>query len=393
MAHIVMVWELGSGYGHIASMLPLAQQLERQGHHVSWIVSHPQRLTQLSGQTNCYQAPLRRSFGQGRPSLSLASVLLNNGFDDAEGQLGLCRDWLKLYAHLRPDLIIADHAPTAQLAALAASVPLVLYGTGYFMPPQDGPLAPLRWWQAHDEAAIAAEDNHLTVSLNHMAKALGCSPFESASELWLRSAGQLLCTLPELDHYPQRRDAEYWGPVASRDMGAPYRWPATAFPKVLVYLRGETPGLELILTTLSQSGCHSCVHIGGDQQPAISALDLPGVSLCHQPVQLTPLLPELDLVISHAGHGLSATLAMAGIKQLVLPRHTEQQMLAMRLHAQGLAMVSPLPPAAAPLKEAVQLALASPQLQAANHAFERHYCGFDQHEQLATMAEYCEELI
>lgn len=59
MARILMAWELGAGFGHLAPLKPLAEALTARGHHVSFILHETLPAERLLGpQGYCWpQAP------------------------------------------------------------------------------------------------------------------------------------------------------------------------------------------------------------------------------------------------------------------------------------------------------------------------------------------------
>src|SRR5204863_2109314 len=95
-----------------------------------------------------FQAP--RSTHEGvAPRLpdSFADILLGCGYADARELTALVAGWRALFAAWKPDLLVADFAPTALAAARLSELKRVTYGNGFFTPPRMSPLPPFR----HDE--------------------------------------------------------------------------------------------------------------------------------------------------------------------------------------------------------------------------------------------------
>ncbi len=139
MARIAIAWELGTALGHAGCFLPVARKLREMGHEVILIVRELHDMeTLLRGQGFALlQAPiwLRSHPELGQSPLNYSDILARHGYLAAEGLMSLMRAWLGLWSLLRPDLIVAEYAPTALLSARAAAVPAVMLGTGFYSPP------------------------------------------------------------------------------------------------------------------------------------------------------------------------------------------------------------------------------------------------------------------
>ena len=151
MATILYAWELGADYGHVNRFLPLAERLCERGHQVVLAVKALSRIETLSG-TGAFdvvQAPvwLPQIIGLPEPQVCYADILLRSGYLHRDGLLGLVKGWRNLHTLIKPQLLIADHAPTALLASHGLGVPRVLYGSGFFSPPRTTPLPSMRPWQ------------------------------------------------------------------------------------------------------------------------------------------------------------------------------------------------------------------------------------------------------
>src|SRR5690606_4495882 len=76
--------------------------------------------------------PSERPYG----AASYADVLAMFGYASREGLGALVAAWDNLFAAFMPDLVVADHAPTALVAA-AGAIPAVAIGNGFTLPPAD----------------------------------------------------------------------------------------------------------------------------------------------------------------------------------------------------------------------------------------------------------------
>jgi len=145
MARFLYAWELGSNLGHLATFEPVAQQLRQDGHHVTFAVRETHACaTFLDDRFAWLQAPrFDGSTGMAAPA-SYADILAGVGYADPAALMGLVVAWRTLLQLARPQLVFADHAPTAILAARTLGIPVMLFGPGFTMPPLRSPVPAMR---------------------------------------------------------------------------------------------------------------------------------------------------------------------------------------------------------------------------------------------------------
>ena len=173
MARIVMAWELGGGMGHVVPLSQIAQALVARGHDVHFV------LRDLSGaaealrglarhpQVRLWQAPVWLAQLTGAPlPVSYAELLFRAGYLDARRLSGLADAWRSLFDALQPQLLVADHAPTALLAARGRPMARALVGTGFFVPPATTPMPAFRDWDRPDAARLAQSEARALASCN-----------------------------------------------------------------------------------------------------------------------------------------------------------------------------------------------------------------------------------
>ena len=80
-------------------------------------------------------------------------------------------------------------------------------------------------------------------ALNEVLGSSGAAPLAGLADLF-GDVEQMLCTLPELDHYGSRGAAAYWGPCFETQSGTQAEWPAGKGKRVLAYLHAALPQLD-----------------------------------------------------------------------------------------------------------------------------------------------------
>jgi hypothetical protein len=143
-------------------------------------------------------------------------------------------------APYRGRVVLADHAPTAILAARTLDIPVMLFGSGFFAPPPVHPTPNMRPWSpcpANSCSRLTA--SHWT-NINAVLEACRKPPLDFLAQLFQVAEDSLL-SFPELDHYPARGPARYWGMLPAA-VAEDSTWPAGARPaRVLLPAARDAP--------------------------------------------------------------------------------------------------------------------------------------------------------
>lgn len=322
-------------------MLLLARALSRLGHEVVFAARDMRAATQLIGASfPCVAAP-QATFGTRgglRPPATYSDILRHYSFRDANVLRQLVADWHSLFARIGAILVVADHAPTAVLAARANSLPCVLYGNGFSSPPRTAPLPTLRpWMKTAPDAAAARESTVLQVA-NTVLRLCGATPMSELSDLF-GTAEDLLCTLPELDHYGPRTGVHYRGPVYCEEEGAVPQWPDAGGRRICVYVPHGSGAFAPLLRALRASG-HGTLWIAPDLDSQRAA-GYQSKTMCFAagPLRLADVARQADLAVLNGGHGTVSAMLMHGVPMLLLPLHLEQYLLGRNVSRLGAGMM------------------------------------------------------
>src|SRR5215213_944270 len=263
MARILYCWELGEDLGHISNFLPVALALRARGHTVIAALRELGRAETVFGPHGIplLQAPvwLQPPSEAPHPPQSFAEMLIHFGFADPSGLTAMLRAWRNLLALADPDLMIADHGPTALLAARSCGVPSATYGAGFFLPPFTTPLPKLRPWLNIPAKRLFGNEQAVLAGANTALATFGAPPLETLADLY-RGAEHFLMTYPELDQFAMRTSGEYRGVILSAPSGVAPEWPFGAGPKVFAYLKPQFADLEKLLTLLTAMDCRVLLY-------------------------------------------------------------------------------------------------------------------------------------
>jgi UDP:flavonoid glycosyltransferase YjiC (YdhE family) len=342
MAHIHFAWELGGGLGHAGRLKPLAVEALRRGHRVSLSLRDLVHTHQLLHDVAAprLQAPvwLHDVHGVPSPVISLAEVMLTVGYLNADTLRGLFDGWRASLQLLQPDLVVADSAPTAVLAARSLGMPSSTVGIGYFCPPATTPMPLLRDWEPAQPGRREHADAQMLKAINTVLARVGADPMEHAAQA-LRGDAPLLMTWPELDHYGRSElpaGQRWWGPSMLAHAGQLPQWPAGDRPRVFAYLKTEHPDHALVLQALVDLGLAvSCYipQVASGRPPPVKS---PLIHYASGPVDLLAALPGCALCICHGGEATLAQALLLQVPVLLLPTQAEQFLISRCVGRAGL---------------------------------------------------------
>ncbi len=377
MAHVVFAWELGGGLGHLVRYRHLIERLCDDGHRVTFIARDVERARRVfAGRAVAYAAapwgdtPLAARV---RPPNSFAEILLNSGFSDAAQVAMRLAAWCELLRPCAADVLIADYAPTAVLAARVLGLRALASGNGFYLPPRMTPLPPLRYWQAADRPALAASEVRLLGNLNAALTACGGRAAATVVEAIL-GEDQLVQSFAEFDHVYERPGAEYLGAWPSLEFGVAPVWPPGQGPRLFGYL-DPTVLLPELLEAVAAVGARLCVYAPGVAAAVTAAA--PSVAWMSEPVDLARAAVEADAYVSNANINSMMAFLLAGKPQLVLPYTLEKYLVGRRLELLGAGLSAPRrAPGDLPAK--LRAVLLQRDCRRAAERFAARYAGLDE---------------
>ena len=335
---VLLAWELGGGYGHLHRFMPIVDRLVTEGCEVVLAVQSLETYDALFRDRGLYPvaAPVLQAATRPVRIESWADLAFNAGYTTADAVLHMVTVWSAILRDHAIDLVVAEFAPGAVLAARAVGLPSLAIGGGWILPPPARPLPAIRFWQPPMDEALAQSEARLLDVVNAALRSMGTKPLANLGTLF-EPQDCCLCSLPEVDHYAGRGPADYFGTIYNLTEGAVARWPTGAEPRCFAYLNGAHPALRTVLRALATTGWPTILHLRNG--PAESTIDsLPSnVWLAPRPLRLDDILTERPIVICQ-GLNLSTAALVSGCRLLLAPEHLEQATLANRIVSQGLGL-------------------------------------------------------
>jgi len=342
MSRILLTWELGLNLGHLTRLLPIAQQLKSEGHVVLVAARDIQAAATVLTPAGIafVQAPhLPNGIALAHRPSGYADILLSQGWSNGPSLRGLTHAWLNLLRLFNPERLILDYSPTVSLATRIANLPTVLVGNGFEIPPATAPLPPFPGFSWANAAEAAQSEAIAVGNANRVLSVYGGGQIASLSDL-VADQTRLLATFAQLDHYGERADALYIGPLLGALKAPRIDWPAGSGPRIFACLRPDTSQVDTILAALAGMTARVICVCAGFAASRLSAFMRPHIAFSSGPVDLSAL-EAADLCLTYGAEGTLLRFLLMGVPHLVSPWHVETYMAARRIEAAGLGTAIP----------------------------------------------------
>jgi UDP:flavonoid glycosyltransferase YjiC (YdhE family) len=336
MATVLYAWELGANLGHIVPLSRIAAALGNDHRQVYAVRDLAQAEAVLGPSATVFQAPVwpghrhfgARSGGAGAGLASYADVLTAVGFADAGKISAMMGAWWALIEAVRPDVVVADHAPGLAAALYQRPPPVVAVGSGFTMPPLDHDrFPPLR-----GDRAPAVPEPRLLDAVRRAAAARGRERPADLVALF-RTAGRVVFGLPELDPYRSFRREGLVAPPGG--LPGPQPWPREK--RLFVYVGGEAENFDRLAQALAMLDVPVEAYLRGEIGPVPEFLRMRGITVHDTPPGLAEVLARASHVITQGGAMTSAAVFAAGRPHLVIPTHDESLINLALLEQHGVA--------------------------------------------------------
>lgn len=321
MKSVLFAWELGRGLGHLIAIRHLAARLSIHGIRTIAAINH--QSSALALQDCCEEtiaapawpfaaaSPARRAASS---SATLNDILSTAGLSDADAVRRMLTQWSEIFRRFQPNLVIADFAPMAALAA-RGRIPLALVGNGYTLPPDEMPRFP----PLHRRSPPRASEERTLEAVNHAASALGLTKLETLPQLFSADA-RFVQAFDLLDPYHTQRIEILDGPLVERQ-ASPRREDSDL---IFVYLSVGYAVPEGLVSALRPLAARVRIHAPRLTAPQCAELARSGAQIDCAPVALADILPSCRLIVHRGGSGVASEALLAGVPQLILSGQIEQ---------------------------------------------------------------------
>ena len=336
MAHIMVGYELGGGHGHLYRLLPVVRALEARGHRVTLFLRNiRENAAMLAGKPRAVlPVPDLVANIPGHKNLAPLSTYLDimciAGFYDRQTLDVGIRSWKTLLDHAQPDLVIADHSPVLMMACFGR-YPVVQVADGFTLPPAHSPQFPV----FRKGGKPQVDPSHVLRIMRAVQRDNGLPMPATVTEPF-RTAGRLVCSLPELDPYPDLRRDPVIGPV--RGLQEPQSLPEGS-PHFFAYLDLVHETTWPVLQGLKASRMSGEVFVKGINDDVARALQRPGLTIHRKFQPFDEILSRSSMVIHHGSNGTCCAALSAGRPQILIPTQMESRLMADAVVARGCGQI------------------------------------------------------
>lgn len=322
MAKILVGYELGGGHGHVHRLMPVVRALEAEGHEVIFFLRNIRENAVLLARERRPILPVPDlveripNAPNPAPMGTYLDIMCHSGFFRRQALHAGMLAWRGLIEQADPDLVICDHSPICILACFQER-PVVQVADGFTMPPAEDDLFPVfREGRKHlvDPAHVLRVMQYVQAQNQRPVPKSVTEPF--------RTAGRLVCTLPELDPYTATRSDAVVGPVE----GLQEPQPLPGKPHFFAYVSLEHKKTKPFLRGLRASKMSGEVFARAMTDEVAKALARPGLTVHREPQAMKDVISRATMIIHHGGNGTSCAALSGGRVQLTLPTHMEARL-------------------------------------------------------------------
>ena len=337
-ARILLAWEDGAGRGHITSLKSVAQALGEAFIYDASLcrmeyAAELEPICELVFPGGCLQYDVKEgSPRKSTPWATWGEVLGDIGFRNKEFLVAEVAWWQENIRRRGSQLVIADYAPCAVMAAHSMGIPVVVTGTGYAIPPIGLDAFPLI---LPDNKRILYDEAEMVANINDWLTPLGVPELKRLSDIYRRDE-DLVRTLEMFDPYQGQRSTQLLVPVA--DISSIF---AKDGDEIFIYVSVLQARDELLISALAHLPVPRRIFAAGMREDLVTELAAGGVIIETAPVPVDLIAKRSRLIVHLGQHGIMSLCIAAGLPQVALPQHLEQTFHARRAEAKGVAKTIP----------------------------------------------------
>jgi rhamnosyltransferase subunit B len=332
MARILIGWELGAHRGHVEAIRLIAAALLAAGHEVSIALQQLDALgLERDLRLTLWQAPLwprllaNRAGSHQRPVATMGDILARLGLDTPGVFAALVGGWDAIFAHAKPDVVIADFAP-ALLTAARGRIRSINTGNPFTCPPDQAERFPslANCMTAYDEAALL---DTVDADLH----ALGRPPLGSLPGLFTADR-TLIAGFEELDPY-RAESRTYCAPAVVPPL------PQTIGglgEELFVYGFNRFAPDHPLWAALALVQRPVRLYMAEPEPGHLAFFNRAKFKLEPHPLPFTKIAERSAATVSYGGHGFLSANLLAGLPQMIVSFDLEKRLNGTRLAALGL---------------------------------------------------------
>jgi UDP:flavonoid glycosyltransferase YjiC (YdhE family) len=323
-----LVCELSGGIGHVMRLRRYALALRKSGWRIvcgleSWSFAHYltpfcDEVWSVPGWPGKQGETWFRNADE--PQEARKSNLLSlfvAGVAEPDIMANVLSAWPGILARVKPDIILADHAPASLIMGRANSIPTFCVGAGHLVPVlRDGYFLPVDLSASPDKAFQDEIRGRMMTGLWKAKVSLAQSDVFSA----LESDFPWAATLRDLDPVGAEHRKRILPPEIDEQLsGITHHGDA-----IYVYLGSGVHEMNVCFEWISRLPGVVRIYNTTLSQKTVESLQSPRVVFCERQFSIEEIRQNAKLLIHHGGMGISQIGALAGVPQIACYTHNER---------------------------------------------------------------------
>jgi UDP-glucoronosyl and UDP-glucosyl transferase len=336
LIRVLLANEFGNGRGHIVTLKSAAEAL---GNAFAFDAALCRLDHQAELQSCCDNVFRGAGLHYHNVRRHGAEAVITATWGEYLGDLGFARVdfikehilwWRALIDSGGYDLIIAECAPSALLAARSLGIPAVAIGPGHSVPPEDLKTFPLLMPENNQRLY---DENELAGIVNTIMEPFGLPTLQVFPEIYA-CTDRIVRTVPLLDPYKGQRPKPYVPPVVDIS-----EVQAGGGDEVFAYFSDVAEQPASLNQALCDLGLPVRAFIPGIDPQQAQQLSAHGVHLEPSAVSVNDIIKRSRVLVHYGMHGLTCLGMVAGLPQVMLPQQGEQLSNGRRVAECGAARV------------------------------------------------------
>lgn len=333
---VLMCWEFGGGNGHVRQLKIIGERLAALGFDIVYALRRPDAGSAVGISAEAIRPapnwPLRPPAAGSRGEMTsatygdfLAQMMLGPRDDLAER----LASWQALIEAERPDLIIADYAPSVSLLYYGR-IPIVAIGNGYVLPPTSLASFP----RLLENVPLQHEERDVVDRLNAAVRPYNGMPISRFPQI-NRADRSYLLALPCIDPYREDRDGGWLGSLDTKDIVLRMRRSQWLFAYFNEKQQTDMRLIEGLVRTRLQGKAVFSLPL----RQTIKKLEAAGISAPDGLAYLPYELLSCGVIVHQGSAGMAMAGIAAGIPQVMIRTDLEKRLVAEAIAARNAGTV------------------------------------------------------
>jgi UDP:flavonoid glycosyltransferase YjiC (YdhE family) len=321
MKRAFIAWEIGGGRGHVVHLAAVAASLKRRNYSSVAALVHLDHAGELAPYCDEIRQgpylPYRAPVDDDLPGSYYGDWLGMHHFDDPEVIRHAIERWRTELVSVGPDIVIAEQAPCAILAARSLGLPVVQVGVPATAPPASmsafPPLLSDRDTSMYDETALCAAVN---TAVSHF----GLPPLPALPAIYACD-DQVVATIGLFDRYAKWRTRPRVPPV----VGGWHEPGERRREELFVYLSTLDRLNPVILTAIATMRVPTRVFVADNLPMAVAVVGRRGAVVESQPRPPAEIARTARVLVHAGNHGMCCLGVRAGLPQVTVSSQMEHR--------------------------------------------------------------------